>query len=110
MGRVNLIIDGESIKVRDDTTVLEAATAHGITICALCHIEGLIPGRCVPRLRGGSGRFWNADRRPPDSRFQWYGGADSADQGCSGPQNESEAAAHHPYRFLRSYLSSEIYK
>ena len=56
MNSVRLSIDGKSIKVRDGTSILEAATAHGITIPTLCHIKGLIPPGvcrvCVVEVEG----------------------------------------------------------
>lgn len=56
MDNVRLLIDGKSIKVRDGTTILEAATSLGITIPTLCHIKGLIPTGvcrvCVVEVEG----------------------------------------------------------
>jgi len=47
MGRVKLNIDGTSVKVREGTTILEAAAVHGITIPTLCHIKDQLPtGAC----------------------------------------------------------------
>jgi NADH dehydrogenase/NADH:ubiquinone oxidoreductase subunit G len=56
MDNLRLSIDGKSIKVRDGTTVLEAAAALGITIPTLCHIKGLVPTGvcrvCVVEVEG----------------------------------------------------------
>ncbi|MFA5079130.1 MAG: 2Fe-2S iron-sulfur cluster-binding protein, partial [Dehalococcoidia bacterium] len=56
MDNLRLSIDGKSIKVRDGTTILEAATALGITIPTLCHIKGLVPTGvcrvCVVEVEG----------------------------------------------------------
>jgi len=56
MSNVNISIDGKSLKVRDGTTILEAATSLGITIPTLCHIKGLIPTGvcrvCVVEVEG----------------------------------------------------------
>ena len=47
MGNVNLVIDGKKVKVREGSTILEAAEVCGITIPTFCHIKGLIPtGAC----------------------------------------------------------------
>ncbi len=56
MANVRLSIDGKSIKVRDGTTILEAAEACGITIPTFCHIKGLLPTGvcrvCVVEVKG----------------------------------------------------------
>jgi len=56
MGNVNLVIDGKKVKVREGSTILEAAEACGITIPTFCHIKGLIPTGvcrvCVVEVQG----------------------------------------------------------
>jgi NADH dehydrogenase/NADH:ubiquinone oxidoreductase subunit G len=56
MGNVNVNIDGRKLKVREGSTILEAATANGITIPTLCHIQGQIPSGgcrvCVVEVAG----------------------------------------------------------
>ncbi len=47
MGNVNFNIDGKKLKVREGSTILEAATGSGIKIPTLCHIHGQLPsGSC----------------------------------------------------------------
>jgi len=47
MRNVNVTIDDKKIKVREGSTILEAAEVCGITIPTFCHIKGLIPtGAC----------------------------------------------------------------
>lgn len=43
MGNVNVVIDGKKIRVREGSTILEAAEASGISIPTLCHIKGQLP-------------------------------------------------------------------
>ncbi len=56
MGNVNVNIDGQKIRVREGSTILEAATANGITIPTLCHIKGQVPSGvcrvCVVEVEG----------------------------------------------------------
>jgi len=56
MGNVMVNIDGRKLKVREGSTVLEAATANGITIPTLCHIQGQLPSGgcrvCVVEVAG----------------------------------------------------------
>ena len=56
MGNLNVNIDGKKIRVREGTTILEAATANGITIPTLCHIKGQVPSGvcrvCVVEVEG----------------------------------------------------------
>jgi len=56
MSSVQLSIDGKSIKVRGGTTILEAATAHGIDIPTLCNIKDQLPTGvcrvCVVEVEG----------------------------------------------------------
>jgi NADH dehydrogenase/NADH:ubiquinone oxidoreductase subunit G len=56
MDNVRLLIDGKSIKVREGTTILEAAAAHGITIPTLCYIKNQLPTGicrvCVVEVEG----------------------------------------------------------
>jgi NADP-reducing hydrogenase subunit HndD len=47
MGNVNASIDGKKVRVRDGTTILQAAEANGIKIPTLCHIKDQLPtGAC----------------------------------------------------------------
>ena len=56
MSTVNVVIDGKKVKVREGSTILEAAEACGITIPTFCHIKGLIPTGvcrvCVVEVQG----------------------------------------------------------
>ena len=56
MGNVVVNIDGSKLKVREGCTILEAATANGITIPTLCHIQGQLPSGgcrvCVVEVAG----------------------------------------------------------
>ena len=56
MGNVNVNIDGKKIRVREGSTILETATANGITIPTLCHIKGQVPSGvcriCVVEVEG----------------------------------------------------------
>ncbi len=56
MGNINVVIDGKKVKVREGSTILEAAEACGITIPTFCHIKGLIPTGvcrvCVVEVQG----------------------------------------------------------
>jgi predicted molibdopterin-dependent oxidoreductase YjgC len=56
MGNVNVNIDGRKFKVREGSTILEAATANGIKIPTLCHIQGQVPSGgcrvCVVEVAG----------------------------------------------------------
>jgi NADH dehydrogenase/NADH:ubiquinone oxidoreductase subunit G len=56
MGNVNVNIDGQKIRARAGSTILEAATANGITIPTLCHIKGQVPSGvcqvCVVEVEG----------------------------------------------------------
>lgn len=56
MGNVNVIIDGKKVRVREGSTILEAAEACGVTIPTFCHIKGLLPTGvcrvCVVEVKG----------------------------------------------------------
>ena len=56
MGNLNVSIDGKKIRVREGSTILDAATANGITIPTLCHIKGQLPSGvcrvCVVEVEG----------------------------------------------------------
>jgi NADH dehydrogenase/NADH:ubiquinone oxidoreductase subunit G len=56
MGNVNIVIDGKKVRVREGSTVLEAAEAGGITIPTFCNIKGLLPTGvcrvCVVEVQG----------------------------------------------------------
>ncbi len=56
MGNLNVNIDGKKIRVREGSSILEAATANGITIPTLCHIKGQVPSGvcrvCVVEVEG----------------------------------------------------------
>jgi NADH dehydrogenase/NADH:ubiquinone oxidoreductase subunit G len=56
MGNVNIIIDGKKVRVREGSTILEAAEAGGITIPTFCNIKGLLPTGvcrvCVVEVQG----------------------------------------------------------
>ena len=56
MGNVNASIDGKKVRVRDGTTILQAAEANGITIPTLCHIKDQLPAGvcrvCVVEVDG----------------------------------------------------------
>jgi len=56
MGNVNLIIDEKKVRVREGSTILEAAEACGITIPTFCHIKGVLPTGvcrvCVVEVKG----------------------------------------------------------
>jgi NADH dehydrogenase/NADH:ubiquinone oxidoreductase subunit G len=56
MGNINVIIDGKKAKVRDGSTILEAAETCGVTIPTFCHIKGLLPTGvcrvCVVEVQG----------------------------------------------------------
>jgi NADH dehydrogenase/NADH:ubiquinone oxidoreductase subunit G len=56
MGNVNVNIDGRKLKAREGSTILEAATASGIKIPTLCHIQGQLPSGgcrvCVVEVEG----------------------------------------------------------
>jgi NADH dehydrogenase/NADH:ubiquinone oxidoreductase subunit G len=43
MGRVTLRIDDRKLKVKEGSTILEAAESNGISIPTLCHIQGQLP-------------------------------------------------------------------
>ena len=38
---VNLTIDGKSISVKENTTIMEAARQNGIPIPSLCYLKGI---------------------------------------------------------------------
>lgn len=47
MGNVSASIDGKKVRVREGTTILQAAESVGIKIPTFCHIKGQIPtGSC----------------------------------------------------------------
>ena len=56
MGNINLVIDGKKVRVREGSTILDAAEACGITIPTFCNIKGLIPTGvcrvCVVEVQG----------------------------------------------------------
>jgi len=56
MGNINVIIDGKKVKVREGSTIFEAAEACGVTIPTFCHIKGLLPTGvcrvCVVEVKG----------------------------------------------------------
>lgn len=56
MGKVNLVIDAASIRVKEGTTILEAAEAQGIKIPTLCYIKDQLPNGvcrvCVVEVEG----------------------------------------------------------
>lgn len=56
MGKVNVNIDGQKVRAREGSTILEAASASGITIPTLCHIRGQVPSGacrvCVVEVEG----------------------------------------------------------
>jgi len=56
MRNVNVTIDNKKVRVREGSTILEAAEACGITIPTFCHIKGLLPNGvcrvCVVEVEG----------------------------------------------------------
>ena len=56
MRNVNVTIDNKKVRVREGSTILEAAEACGITIPTFCHIKGLLPTGvcrvCVVEVKG----------------------------------------------------------
>jgi NADH dehydrogenase/NADH:ubiquinone oxidoreductase subunit G len=56
MGNVNASIDGKKVRVRDGTTILQAAEESGIKIPTLCHIKDQLPSGvcrvCVVEVDG----------------------------------------------------------
>ncbi len=57
---VNLILDGNSIRAEEGTTLLQAARQHGIHIPTLCYLENLSPYGgcriCVVEIGNGRGK------------------------------------------------------
>ena len=74
MGNINVVIDGKKVKVREGSTILEAAEACGITIPTFCHIKGLIPTGvcrvCVVEVQGSKTLMGAC--HTPVSRACWF--------------------------------------
>ena len=48
--------NGQQLEVKKGDTILQALKRGGIHVPTICHMEGLLPVRDLPHVRGGGGR------------------------------------------------------
>ncbi len=84
---VKLTIDGREVQAPPGTLVIDAAKTVGIEIPAFCYYEGLVPGRRLPHVPGGSGE----DAQDDDGMHA------SGGRGHGGPHRNPQVAAARKY-------------
>ena len=96
MELVKVTIDGKTVEVPSDFTVIEAAAKAGIRIPQLCYHPELAKERRVPRMRGRDSRRTRPRRGLRISRLRRHGRTHQHAQGARNAQSGRRAPARQP--------------